>query len=425
MILRDSNKLEISDSFYDDALSYLHDGTLPQNMTQNQIKQFKTKSNLFFIDDDKLYTRISSKTLNVRSHIVEVVPPRERDNKLQEMYEDPTVTRNARDSFYIKVALKYLNISRRYVQEWLRKQENYQLHYHQAREKSLRPEEQYEICEKFQIDLIDMTNYTGSNARKGWIVTVIDCFSKYSFARMITTKHADKVLEALKSILDENYELVGQDPKVIHSDNGSEFIAKIYKDYLHDRGIKIFYGQTYYAQQQGTIESFNKRLKGLIFSYITSRQQQNLPYSHRYYDKLQDFVYNLNHSYHTSIKARPVDIHKSDRLNVKQQILVKKHVLDFYSTNKVQLSTLQPHDFVRIHIITKAEERKNKQFAKKYVPQWSKEIYQIVRRLFVNDPLRKTKYKVRMVRDADCNDVNKLIPRYFYRQDIQHIVSDQ
>jgi hypothetical protein len=419
MLLQTANKMEFSDWFIDSAILYHQNGSIPTNLTENQIIRFKTRANRFQLINDKLYARIKSKTLNVTKHQVQIVAPRDRDQVLSEMYKDTEQTRNGRDSFYTKVAMKYLNISRRYVQEFLRKQVNYQLHLQQPREKTLKPESVTEVGEKFQIDLIDMTKFVGYNARKGWIVTCIDVFSKYAFARSITTKKAEKVLEALEDILTENYGILGRDPKVIHSDNGSEFVAKIYKDFLKSRGIEIFYGQTYSAQQQGTIERFNRTLKSLIYSYITTRQGQS--YAQRYYDKLQDFVKNYNTSIHSSIKARPIDIHKSSRQNVKQVKLVEKKIEKFVDESK-ELPVLLPHDKVRLHILTLGEERKKKLFAKKVAPQWSVEIYEIVRRFHLNDPSKKKKYRVKMVVDENGNQVDQVVERLFYRQDLQKII---
>jgi len=49
------------------------------------------------------------------------------------------------------------------------------------------------------------------------MVSIIDCFSKYAWLLPITQKKAKKVLEVLGLFLKEHT------PKVLQSDNGSEF----------------------------------------------------------------------------------------------------------------------------------------------------------------------------------------------------------
>lgn len=46
-------------------------------------------------------------------------------------------------------------------------------------------------------------------------------------------------------------------PEFIRSDNGSEFIAKIVKEYLSDVGIKTLYIEAGSPWQNGFAESFN------------------------------------------------------------------------------------------------------------------------------------------------------------------------
>lgn len=422
MLLQSINKKNISDNLYDRILNYKQNNILTRGLTESQIKRFKTCSNKFSLENGKLFTTIKSKSLNVKNHKVELIAPRDRDNVLQVMYNDVEQSRNGRDSFYFKVALKYMNISRSYVQEWLRKQENYQLHLIQPREKLLQPETVKSIGEKLMIDLIDMTAYKGSNGRKGWVLTGIDVFSKFGFAKAITTKKADKVLDGLKDILLEYRTKMGMNPQLIHSDNGSEFTNRDYKEYLRQNNIKTFYGQTYTPQQQGNIERFNRTLKGLIFSYITKRKSHNLPFSERYVDVLDQILKNYNDSIHSSIKDKPKNILKPNRSNLKQIKLVDKRIEKF-GANKKELPTLLINDRVRLHILTRSEHRKEKIFAKKYLPQWSKEIYEVVRRFNLNNPLKKSKYKVKKVVDEDGNNVNILIDKLYYRHDLQKLVN--
>lgn len=54
--------------------------------------------------------------------------------------------------------------------------------------------------------------------------------------------------------------------------------------------------------------------------------------------------------------------------------------------------------------------------------QKSNEIYEIVRRFHLNDPSKKKKYRVKMVVDENGNQVDEVVGRLFYRQDLLKIV---
>jgi len=67
---------------------------------------------------------------------------------------------------------------------------------------------------------------------------------------------SEDVLDCLEEAINNN-----GIPEFIRSDNGSEFIAKIVKDYLKDMGIKTLYIEPGSPWQNGFAESFNGRFR--------------------------------------------------------------------------------------------------------------------------------------------------------------------
>lgn len=419
MLLQSCNKLNISDNLYDSILNYWNTGTRPV-LSTNALRKFITLANKYVFNNNKLYMDIKSKTLNTRSKQLELIPPRDRDNKLQQLYDDPLTMHNGRDSLYYKVISRYLNISRNYVFDWLKKQERYQIHVLKPREKWLRPEEVKNIGEKLMIDLIDLSGISGYNDQHKWVITAIDVFSKRAWARSMTQKTMDRVVVKLRVILRDYLNITGKYPDVIASDNGVEFKNTEVRDFLAPLGIEQFFGMTYLPQQQGNIERFNRTIKNQIFSYISKRKLANLPFAARYKDVLQKLVSNYNNSYHSSIKDTPANIHNGNRINQKQIDLVDKRIENFAKDNIIE-HNINIHDHVRLHILTKGINRRKKRFAKMYHPQWSIEIYEVIRRINLNDPLKKTKYKVKMIRNLQGNIVNIDIPSTYYGHDLQVI----
>ena len=66
---------------------------------------------------------------------------------------------------------------------------------------------------------------------------MIDCFSKYAFSRSISKKTAKNVVESTREMLDDYYNIIGNWPTAIHSDNGSEFIANDFKELMKEKNI--------------------------------------------------------------------------------------------------------------------------------------------------------------------------------------------
>lgn len=70
----------------------------------------------------------------------------------------------------------------------------------------------------WQMDLVDMRRYAGANDGFGWILCVIDLFSKYLWTFPLLAKEPDFVNVCLFQL----FECCGI-PKVLQSDNGGEF----------------------------------------------------------------------------------------------------------------------------------------------------------------------------------------------------------
>ena len=75
---------------------------------------------------------------------------------------------------------------------------------------------------RWHIDLIDMKNYSEDNDDYNWILTCIDSFSRFAYAIALKTKDAKEVNSGMKSIFEKS----GHVPKIIYSDQGTEFMNK-------------------------------------------------------------------------------------------------------------------------------------------------------------------------------------------------------
>jgi hypothetical protein len=355
-------------------------------------------------EGDKFYIFI--KFGNYRKHKVELA--KDKDKALQELYDDRGISRNGRDTFYNKVREHYGNISREKTFDFLKKQPNYQMHLIQPREKSVKPVAYDKINRLWQIDLVDMKKFKyPMNRNKAWILTVIDVFSKFAWAVALPNKGGFTIQQALDKILNIGYDMTSNYPKLIQSDNGGEFVNGYMNHLLEVFGITHVKTQSYLPQAQGIIERFNKTLKGLIFSNMSQNNNK------LYVDDLAMLVNNYNNSYHSTIRDKPINIHKEKRKSVKQVKILQKIKDDWMKTN-FSYPEIKIGDRVRVHILTRKTDRKKKTFAKKYLAQWSKEIYTVNYIIGVGSTKVKQTYQL-------INDYGKLLHRTYYRHDLKVI----
>jgi len=180
--------------------------------------------------------------------------------------------------------------------EYLNKDMVHQTHQHIWRLKVQKPVIALSKLDRLEVDLIDMSNWAGSNNSRRYVVSIIDCFSKYAWLLLITQKKAEKALEVLWPFLKEHT------PKVLQSDNGGEFTNASMKELLDNLCIKHITSLPYKPSSNGQVERFNRTIKGMIMQYMAASN------SRRYLDVLPKIVENYNNTYHTTIKSTPAAV---------------------------------------------------------------------------------------------------------------------
>jgi hypothetical protein len=89
------------------------------------------------------------------------------------------------------------------VRKWLSEQLAYTLH-RPARKIFLRNKIYVShVNEQFQADLVDMQEYSSQNAGYKYLLTVIDCLSKYLWVFPLKNKNPTNVINAFKEIFKE------------------------------------------------------------------------------------------------------------------------------------------------------------------------------------------------------------------------------
>ena len=194
------------------------------------------------------------------------------------------------------------------------------------------------------VDLAHMQLLSNYNKEIRFLLCVIDIFSKYAWVVPLKDKKGISIVKAFQSILKQS----NRKPNKIWVDKGSKFYNAYFKKWLRDN-INMY--STYNEGKSIVAERFIRTLKSKIYKYMTSISKNV------YIDKLDDIMDEYNNTYHTTIKMKPINVKDNTYINTSKEINNKD-------------PKFKVGDHVRI------SKYKNI-FAKKYMPNWSEEIFVI------------------------------------------------
>ncbi|XP_018360506.1 PREDICTED: uncharacterized protein LOC108759522 [Trachymyrmex cornetzi] len=183
--------------------------------------------------------------------------------------------------------------------------------------------------------------------------SIINVLSKYAWAIPLKSKNGNDVAAALSTIFreDERY------PRNQQTDQGKEFYnATVQKNIVKRYNINHY--STYSVMKASVVERFNRTLKNNMWKTFT------LNGSYKWIDELPRLLSDYNHRNHRTIGMRPIDVTST----------VAKRLLSMvYSHVKIAASTrFKIGDPVRISKFKTI-------FEKGYTPNWSIEIFYIVK----------------------------------------------
>lgn len=217
----------------------------------------------------------------------------------------------------------------------------------------------------YQADLVEMIPYARQNKGYRYIITIINCLSKFALAIPIKSKSADDVVKAMHPILAQ-YPM-----KHLQTDDGKEWFNSKFQQLVQQYGINHY--STFSDKKASIVERFNRTLKHLMWVKFTERG------TYRWTDILTSLVKEYNGRVHRTIGMRPADVEKvHEKLLLSklgkqrqeyQQGLLDKSQPTFYPGAHQKI---EPGDKVRIskHKMT---------FDKGYLPNWTNELFTVTR----------------------------------------------
>ena len=225
------------------------------------------------------------------------------------------------------------------------------------------------------------------NSGHRFILTVIDIFSRYAWARPLKSKRGSEVAAAFKDIFDE-----GRIPKRIQTDQGKEFENRDVRNLFQEHNIELFSVKS--AYKAAMVERFNRTLKTKLWKYFTSNLNQN------WTKVLQDVVKTYNNSVHRMIGHKPNDVSASNVSDIREANARKRKKVTTKSDIKVG-------EKVRISKVKSI-------FEKGYLPNWTEEIFTVAS---INTKFSPITYKLK-------DYSGEVIDGSFYRHEIQPIIQE-
>lgn len=234
--------------------------------------------------------------------------------------------------------------------------------------------------EIFSADLIEMSKEKSYH----YILTVIDCFTKFAFAIPLKNKTGTSITEAFKSVFKT------RKPEKLWVDKGKEFYNKTFLTFLLDKNVNIY--STESELKAVIIERFNRSLKELLEQELLTQELLGKP--RKWLPLLPKVIITYNNRFHRSIQMTPIQASQHPE-NIKNEktVLIKEP--------KYKIDTP-----VRIY-------KYKTTFEKGFKPRWTTEVFRISK-IF---PGEVTTYELR---DENGEDIKgrfyeaELSPTYVY-----------
>ena len=311
------------------------------------------------------------------------------EEKLASIYLDPShpASFGGLDAVYRAVKEEgNSKISRKQVQDWLSQQDVYTLHKPARRHYKRSRVIVSGIDAQYQADLVDVQSLSRYNKGFKYLLTCIDIFSKYAWVVPLKTKQGQELKKAFESILSS-----GRKPRKLQTDQGSEFLNRVFQKFLRDNDIEFF--TTNSGLKASVVERFNRTFKNKMYKYFTYKNTLC------YIDVLPQLVKSYNNTYHRSIKMKPSQVTKANEAKV-------WHMLYGDNTQKRVRFKFQVGDRVRISKVKRI-------FQKSYLPNFTEELFTVYKRFPRQVPVYKLK-----------DDANEILEGTFYEAELQKVIKN-
>lgn len=325
------------------------------------------------------------------------------DKLLKKIYYNPSAPGSFAGVNALHNAVKKVNTNKRIkitkskVEQFLSGQDTFTLHKQPRRFYPRRRVMVAGPLEQFQIDLVDMTRFSGENNGYNFILMVIDIFSKKAFAVGVKRKQAKEMVSALKEIFK-----LTKPPLKIQSDKGQEFKAKEVQAYFKSIGVKWFSAEDEKMKSQ-IVERLNRTIKGKMYKVFYHNE------NNKWIDILPKLINSYNNTLHSSTKTTPNIAANGDPEVVSK---VREALYGIHSRlNRGVEKEIDRPTAPALKVGDRVRLSENKHiFKKAYLPSWTEE-------QFVVDKIYNTTPTSYLISDLAKEEIKG----YFYSSELQKV----
>ena len=238
--------------------------------------------------------------------------------------------------------------------------------YYQTTKPPQNPYFVYKKRQQFQIDLIDVSQFSRQNHGAKYLISVIDSFTKRAWIRSMKTKSATEFLSAFESIMEEAEYM----PDSLYSDHGKEMKNRLFLSYLKRHNIKIYFPEV--GGHASIVERFNKTIQIMLYKYLYSKDiKKGTKDPLNYTKQLEKIVDSYNNSHHRTIGMTPMEA--EDPANRRELFLShsNRYKKIWGRASKLNRKKFKKGDTVRV------KARKTRISSRAYDQQFFEEIYKI------------------------------------------------
>lgn len=312
------------------------------------------------------------------------------DTQLKELYYDPKFGYLSATKLYRKAKELGLKATMKEVKQFLSEQETAQINKQTTRKTKYRPIVAHYVNDIWQADLLDMQKWSKFNKGYKWILSIVDIYSRYSWAIPLYRKSTALVRDEFEKLFNQ-----GNQIENLTTDNGKEFTGKAMKSLLKEFDVKHWTHEPGTHNTLGIVERLNRTFRTLIQKYMTANKTKN------WINVLSELNDNYNSTYHETIRSIPNEIYFG-----KQRFNNRK----LYCHNCSSAETFTVGDMVRLRVRTHKLEKKGELFSRK--------IYVIS-----SETKTKNSYKVKPINDGVVGDELKRTIKPYEMQKIKKISS--
>lgn len=259
------------------------------------------------------------------------------DSVLKKLYFDidsPAAFSSPR-TLYLIAREKNKQISQRDVHDWLLKQDIYTKF---RRRVSRFPRRKVLVRGpnvQGQIDLLFFQSISKENKGFKYLLTYIDCFSRWAHVIPLKNKNGEHVADQFESKFIKKFPK--RKPLKIQSDKGTEFISRAFQTVLRRHNISLFH--TEQDVKASIVERFNRTLRELITKYIKHNQTLT------YINALPKLIQVYNSRPHRTLKGHsPNDVNQKNSkffydLMYSKYLNKRKKKFKFKISDTVRIST--------------------------------------------------------------------------------------